>query len=544
VELHVGSKERKWFILKRLLEQEHLSYQQLSNEYFVSRSSIANDLSFIKSLFLKEGLALSFDNSGTYFEGGEIQIQKMLKRIILKKADHPICKELFIEPISFAEISKALYEGMGKKGIEIPESYVQNIIVSLYVMIQRAEKGYHVQLETSSRFDNLLLEFNNYPLVYELLKHLENQGIYQFSTEEIQYLTYLIIGSGLKFFMKDQRIPLSFRGKVRALIQKVSEGLQIDLTHDHRLEEDLLIHLYQLMLRVSAQSSVVNPLIQEIKQTYPVLYGVIWFSLTDFCRPYQMELSDDEIGFVAIHFQAAIERTRRKEKILFVCPNGIGTSSFVAAKIRRILPDIDTIETASLAKLARMDLKEVDFIISTVAIPNLKIPVVQITPMATGNDMKRIMEHYIDLVIERENHPKQMTIPKQTQELLRETILFSDFSSKEAVLSHLIENQFFTDETKKKHFTQSVLEREALQSTYLENGFALPHGDPQFAEQTKVTILILDKPVLWGKQKADIIVFLMIREEEIQHVEPIMELVMQGIKEKEWFISKMMEVKK
>lgn len=135
-------------------------------------------------------------------------------------------------------------------------------------------------------------------------------------------------------------------------------------------------------------------------------------------------------------------------------------------------------------------------------------------------------------------------IPKQTQELLSETILFSDFSSKEEVLSYLTENQQFNDGNKKERFIQSVLEREDLQSTYLENGFALPHGDPQFAEQTKVTILILDKPVLWGKQKADIIVFLMIREEEMQQVEPIMELVMQGIKEKEWFISKMMEVKK
>lgn len=35
----------------------------------------------------------------------------------------------------------------------------------------------------------------------------------------------------------------------------------------------------------------------------------------------------------------------------------------------------------------------------------------------------------------------------------------------------------------------------------------------------------------------------MIREDEAQEVEPVMKLIMQGIEDKEWFISKMLEVK-
>ena len=43
---YVDSKQRKYLIIKRLLNQEHLSYQQLSEDYYVSRSSIANDISY------------------------------------------------------------------------------------------------------------------------------------------------------------------------------------------------------------------------------------------------------------------------------------------------------------------------------------------------------------------------------------------------------------------------------------------------------------------------------------------------------------------
>jgi mannitol/fructose-specific phosphotransferase system IIA component (Ntr-type) len=53
----------------------------------------------------------------------------------------------------------------------------------------------------------------------------------------------------------------------------------------------------------------------------------------------------------------------------------------------------------------------------------------------------------------------------------------------------------------------------------------------------------LDQPVEWGNQKADIIILLMIREDETQKVEPMMKLIMQGIENKEWFLSKMLEVK-
>ena len=53
------SKLRRVAILNRLSNFEHVSYQQLSEEYYVSRSSIANDISYIKYVFAKEGLNLS-----------------------------------------------------------------------------------------------------------------------------------------------------------------------------------------------------------------------------------------------------------------------------------------------------------------------------------------------------------------------------------------------------------------------------------------------------------------------------------------------------
>lgn len=536
---YTDSKTRRLHIFERLLNYEHLSYQQLSEEYFVSRSSIANDISYIKRLFSKEDLSLTFDNSGTFFAGNEIQVQKLLKRIILQHEE-----VMNIDDCLIKQIADVFHKAIEKREIDIPESHIENIVVSIYLIISRSKKGYTIKLENKSLLNHLFFEFDKYPIVYDLLKEIEKYGIYRFSSDEIQQLTYLIVGSGLRFFLKDEKIPFSFRDRIRVLIKKVSEGLNIKLTQDERLEEDLVVHLYQLFLRTDAQTTIVNPLINEIKQTYPSLFGVVWFALSDFCKPYQIKLSDDEVGFVAIHFQAAIERLKKMNKILFVCPNGIGTSSYVSAKIRRILPGINSIETASTSKLKNMDLSNIDFIISTIAINEQRKPVVTISPMVTAQDMKKIMNYYIDLIIcNEEKMFEKFEFNYETKNIVSKDIIFDNFFTKKEALDYLFERQNFSNELLKENFIDSVWEREDLQSTYFDNGFAVPHGNPAFVEKTSISILILDKAIFWGNQMVDIIILLLIREEDVEKVEPVMNLIMKGVRDKNWFISKMMEIK-
>ena len=538
---NLSSDKRRIEILRRLVEGEHISYQTLSDEYFVSRSSIANDIIYIKKLFAKEGLSLNFDNSGTYFEGSEAEIQRVLKRAILNNMNELTVVDHLVDLTLMNQVREVFVSAIQKKKIDIPESYIQSIVVSILLIIERSDKMMNF-LSNKTEVNKFFLEFDLYPLVYELLKEFEEQNIYQFSPEEIQYLTSLIIGSGLKFFVKDDSIPFSFRGKTRHFIQKVSEGLQTDLTQDKRLEEDLLVHLYQLVLRIEAQSTIVNPLIKDIKKKYATVYGVVWFALNDFFKSYKVTLSEDEVGFVVIHIQAALERVQKVRKILFVCPNGIGTSSFVSAKIRKILPNIDSIETVSTNALKHIELSDVDFIISTIDITVPDKKVVKISPMVTSDDMKNIMNHYIDLVVEMDQEVDS-TISAKVVETIAQNILFGNFKEKNEALDYLIEKQIFENKEIKEKFHQSVYDREKIQSTYLGNGFAIPHGNPKYVEKTTISVLVLDKPVIWDNQKVDVIVLLMIREEDMKEVEAMMELVMRVITDKEWFITKMLEIK-
>ena len=66
-----------------MINGEHVSYQKLSDDYFVSRSSIANDIISIKKRLSKDNIPLLFNNSGSYIGGGEIDKQKIIKRVVI-----------------------------------------------------------------------------------------------------------------------------------------------------------------------------------------------------------------------------------------------------------------------------------------------------------------------------------------------------------------------------------------------------------------------------------------------------------------------------
>ena len=256
-----------------------------------------------------------------------------------------------------------------------------------------------------------------------------------------------------------------------------------------------------------------------------------------------LQISDDEVGFVTIYFQTAIERKKSIKRILFVCPHGIGTSSLVAAQLKRILPTNSIIETTSVLKVADKDLKDVDLIVSTIPLPKLSVPVVKVSPLLTANDMKKIMDHYIDttMVDNSNNNQSFENISEIHQAISKHVIRMTNSSSQDEIIKQLMSCNNWQNQKQENDYFESVKKRESLQSTYLGNGFAIPHGNPKLLTSSCISIAVFKKPITWGNNKADIICMLMIADKDKNSIEPFMDLVMKGIKDKKYFINNIAE---
>ncbi len=93
-------------------------------------------------------------------------------------------------------------------------------------------------------------------------------------------------------------------------------------------------------------------------------------------------VNEEEIGYIALHIGAAMERSKKAFKALVVCTSGIGTSQLLAARLGRCFRDIEIKKILSVADIQDDITNDVDFIISTVPLSREAVnrPVIHISP--------------------------------------------------------------------------------------------------------------------------------------------------------------------
>ena len=80
-------------------------------------------------------------------------------------------------------------------------------------------------------------------------------------------------------------------------------------------------------------------------------------------------------------------------------------------------------------------------------------------------------------------------------------------------------------------YGKSVLERERMSSTAFNNNVAVPHSMHMDAEKTGICIMILDRPVNWGKEKVQAIVMISINKHQRELFSPFFEGVINILSE-------------
>lgn len=148
-----------------------------------------------------------------------------------------------------------------------------------------------------------------------------------------------------------------------------------------------------------------------------------------------------EIGFLAMHFGAALERKRnqlRRIAAVIVCPTGIGTSRLLAAGLQREYPNLDVRGVMSAFQLDpdKLRAEGVELVVSTVEL-DIKFRYLRVNPMLTMQD-KMLLGTAIDaLLLQKKDTPPPPVAPLQA--LTRQDVDFIGALGQEiyALLDHV-----------------------------------------------------------------------------------------------------------
>jgi transcriptional antiterminator len=503
-----------------LFKEKVVSFNHLSDSFMVSKTSIIKDFEFImKILNVGSRIKLCSDIHGTSLIGSEEDIQKALlqfNRYLLNNSE--LYDEDFAEKIKLLDTyygeslinvcSNILYTYIRENVNAISDYYVQNILNIFIILVFRIAKGHHIEelKRTDASETTIFFEESAVRMLHKAALRLE----LTYTNEDVHYLSLQLISNRFEPLPEEEVDEVI----VERLLSRVSAALNINFASDQKLEEQLKNHIPPMIYRLRSNNKTENPFTSQIKNEFSLTFNVIWVVLSEYEQELGISFNEDEIAFLTMYFQAAIERARMNRKILIVCQMGIATSELLINRIKNVLPSLDTFEVASVAELEQMPLNEYDLIISTIKVDIPKKQVILVSPFLTKEDIERIKQS--DLLPKAENNVLKLVRAHHLMKFVDKDFVFvnTDFSSKEELIEQvgevLIENGFVTQQ-----FIQTVQEREEMGGTDLPTGTAVPHGNSICVNQTIIVLVKNKKKFKWNKYYVDLVFLICIAKQDI-----------------------------
>lgn len=183
---------------------------------------------------------------------------------------------------------------------------------------------------------------------------------------------------------------------VKEFIQRMENETGLYLTDNEKLLVSLVKHLRPAIYRMKMDLDIINPLLEEIMNMYPKLFQSVKECVSLIESKEKIKVPDDEIGFLAIHIGAIIQKEYRevvkKYQIVVACMYGIGASQLLVNQIEKQFPNVHVLKVMSVIDFSVDELQkeDVDLLITTVPIKGVNVPTVVINQMLRPEDVQSI----------------------------------------------------------------------------------------------------------------------------------------------------------
>ncbi|WP_208588529.1 BglG family transcription antiterminator [Gracilibacillus suaedae] len=510
----------KFLVEKFLLQSDYIKIEDLVEELFVSRSTLQKDLKDVKVILDKYKLTLEKrPNYGLKVSGDEKKIryaisEELFKRDQMMPTDQS--SKMLLPKEQMDRIQQIVLKHLRKNQLNLSDIALSNLVVHIAIACRRIEQNQYITSQSINYQD--ILNTKEHKIAAELLNEAEQALQITFPDAEIHYVTLHLLGT--KIFLTDQKnsslhdFEDPMLETARSLINKVDEQLGLGIKEDKELLAGIVVHLKPAIHRYRNGMNIRNPVLEAIKENYPVAFeaGVIAGKVIE--QKQNIKIDENEIGYIALHFGAAIERTKLEKKpkrCLIVCTTGVGSSQLLLYKLRtKFANKISILGTTELHNLEQYE-SNVDLIISTVPLPDdLDIPYVIVSTILGEQDINLIekqLDNRCEDIVDKYLNPAHI-------------FLNQNFHSSEEVI-RFVGRKLTEEGLVNDTFSESVLEREKAASTSYGNLVAIPHPLVPQSNRTFWVFCVLQNPIQWGENLVQLVCFLHVSEENKEELKPM-----------------------
>ncbi|WP_196605143.1 BglG family transcription antiterminator [Pectinatus haikarae] len=504
--------DRISFIIARILlnslHNKVVRQEDLSDELFISLSTLKKYLGDIKRSVARFNLELTADRkNGIKINGNEAQIRYCISEYVFNRdellnlSNNKFFNDIFPRQ-EIEAVKHILLKVILQHNIHLTDIAFKNLLVHIIITMRRSGKKNTVEYTENER---MKLKQSAYFLpAAEILNIVEEQLGVDINNE-IYYLTQHFIAS--QKFIESSKNRDDFQKLINDILLKIKETIGINLFDDDELFSGIMIHLIAAISRLRFNMNIRNDILHSIKNNYPLAFDMAVIASEIMEREENVKTNENEIGFLAIHFGAALERNKLNNQMgktaVIVCGTGLSAALLLKSKLQRRFGGILQIKKVmSCYELNSQTINDTDFIFTTVPVEHIKSDkIIRVEPIMTEYDLAKI-EKRINNVSSEKNDINY-------DEFFKKSLFFSSLNatSSNEVIEKIADNMIKAGYIDKK-IKKSIFDRENMASTEFSNFIAIPHPLENNMEKPAIAAAILRDPVLWNKEKVQIVFLL------------------------------------
>lgn len=411
-------RRRKLLLLKLLLSPDcHLTAQDLSEAFNLSRNTILQDVKAIRESLLPEEVDLvGLRSHGYAIEGDEGTIRALAIQLIFANTltfdllSTLVRNQQMTDPDPFLEILFAnLKIDVVKSAVKaarhvydfwLPDLDYVRFIIYEAIAVERIQLGKIIT--RSSEQGQALWESEEFRIARRVCLNVGEAFDLTLPEAEVVNTFKMLLTCNIK--TRTNAVRMSSPNNllcttVREMIEAIAPCTSFNKKAYKKLEHDLIEHLKLTLKQLQLGVVGENPLLETIRITYSQSYLLAEKMAAIFEAALGMALPQGEVGYLALHvavYQEVACKMAETLQAVVICNGGKGAANILSKKLRIYLPELKIKGTYSILdleeKVALLD--DVDLIISTITYVNRRRPVLTISPLLSDNEIA-IIKNFI-----------------------------------------------------------------------------------------------------------------------------------------------------
>lgn len=510
---------RKRLILEILKEKGLKKLFYYSSRFGVSEATISSDLDAAGEWLCRYGLSVvRRPGSGISIEGSEENYRRAIRAFINENMDTRVVREAYED----VDRTSSSYENLKRSSIgqlldddiiartrncimdmedarvlTLTENSYVGLIIHISIAINRILKNEVIEPE-KEWFDSIH-EDEDYKLAGDIVKKLEEEFEINIPDVEISYICLHIKGAKHEKIRFEDRNVIDIENKeIKQLVNEMIDTFDAQkaylIKQDDEFIQGLLAHLQPTLIRLQHGMQIQNPVLEDIRSHYPEIYARCEKVAEVLQRNTGKKVPKEEIGYLTVHFGAALVRLEeRKEKIRkvsigVVCSSGIGISRLMSSKLLKAFRDRVTVTAYGKNDITPFVASKVDFFVSSIPMEQMETPVLFVNPLLNAEDMQKIQQ----MVYQYERIPlkqkEEDVFSRQLEEInlvaaqIRTVIKYLDFFKVDNGITFeelliAVGERMSPYSDRRDLIREDILRREQIATqVFAELGFALLHA--------------------------------------------------------------------